>query len=262
MSLRKAFYDKGWCRFPDDPAILAWVDHALPAARTAIASPVNDDWLRCDGTWHVGVNVLPNDEAGQLVGGPPLQGEAISFVFENIRPSGFQWDRGQVSVCYPGYPRRMDDESENAFSFRRNRDAAHVDGLRREDNTRRLCEFHGFVLGIPLVNTSADASPFVVWEGSHEIIRRGFTSLYEGMPPEDWGQIDVTDAYKHMRREVFETCKRVEVAANPGQVYVTHRLTVHGVAPWVDHATAGPDGRMIAYFRPDFGDAEGWLSAP
>jgi len=41
-----------------------------------------------------------------------------------------------------------------------------------------------------------------------------------------------------------------------------HRLALHGIAPWAEGATAGPDGRMIAYFRPEAGGPAGWLGAP
>jgi len=40
-------------------------------------------------------------------------------------------------------------------------------------------------------------------------------------------------------------------------------MTLHGVAPWSQNASAGPDGRMIAYFRPEMsGGVPAWLSAP
>jgi hypothetical protein len=34
------------------------------------------------------------------------------------------------------------------------------------------------------------------------------------------------------------------------------------VAPWGEGATAPPEGRMIAYFRPEFLRIADWLSAP
>jgi hypothetical protein len=41
-----------------------------------------------------------------------------------------------------------------------------------------------------------------------------------------------------------------------------HRLALHGVAPWAEGAEAGPEGRMIAYFRPEFeGLGDDWLTA-
>ncbi|WP_322866263.1 hypothetical protein U5922_008695 [Aquicoccus sp. G2-2] len=80
------------------------------------------------------------------------------------------------------------------------------------------------------------------------------------MAARNWGTVDVTRAYKVARREVFETCRRVELVAGPGEAYVLHRLALHGVAPWSGAATG--DGRMVAYFRPEMpGGVEAWLSA-
>ena len=70
----------------------------------------------------------------------------------------------------------------------------------------------------------------------------------------------MTEIYQATRREIFETCERVEVHCRPGQAYVVHRLALHGVAPWADGAEAGPDGRMIVYFRPEIGGPQDWLN--
>jgi len=48
----------------------------------------------------------------------------------------------------------------------------------------------------------------------------------------------------------------------PGEAYLVHRFALHGVAPWDEDAKAGPDGRMIAYFRPELPDRGLWLNAP
>jgi hypothetical protein len=82
------------------------------------------------------------------------------------------------------------------------------------------------------------------------------------LPPNQWGEEDVTQDYHQMRRAVFANCKRVEIAARPGEAFIAHRLTVHGVAPWAESATAGEDGRMICYFRPIVGGPMQWLTAP
>ena len=80
---------------------------------------------------------------------------------------------------------------------------------------------------------------------------------------DDHGE-DVTDAYTAARRKVFGTCRRVTVAARPGESYLAHRLCLHGVAPWAENA--GREGmRAIAYFRPDpfpGASAEWWLARP
>ena len=113
---------------------------------------------------------MPNDIHGAVGDSGPLQGKAVDFIRDELGLDGFEWDIGQISICYPGYPQPMTGESEAAFRFRRDRDAAHVDGLLPEGPQRRrhLREHHGFILGIPLVAFSEDASPFVVWEGSHK----------------------------------------------------------------------------------------------
>lgn len=261
---REAFLTKGWCAFPHDPALAGWVQATLPAARKTVGDPEHSHWLRCGGTWFAGVNVLPNDADGAVEGGPKLSGLAVEFIHQALELEGFSWDQGQVSVCYPGYPKPMDTESEAAHRFRFNRDAAHVDGLMRvgPDRRRRINERHGFLLGIPLVGFSTDASPFVIWEGSHEIIRRAFIPLLESVAPERWSDIDVTDTYHAARREIFDHCARVEIAIRPGEAFLVHRLALHGTAPWAPTATAGPDGRMIAYFRPEAGYADYWINAP
>ena len=258
------FFEKGWCRFGADVQMARWVERALPYARAAVTSDEYAEWLRCGGTWFAGVNALPNDAKGTLPDGQALSGAALDFISNILKLSGFSWDKAQISVCYPGYPKPMEQETEAGFRFRLNRDAAHVDGLHGEGPSRRrhLREHHAFILGIPLVEASPDAAPFVVWEGSHEVMREVFLVAYGGHTPADWGQIDVTDVYKAARRKVFDECERVELPARPGEAYLVHRLALHGVAPWGDNAEAGPDGRMIAYFRPELDDPARWLTDP
>ncbi len=248
----RAFFARGWVVFEADPAVSAWVEAARPLAEEIAADPqARADWLRCGGTWFAGVNVFPNGPDGAVParGVPPLAGAPVDFVAERLGLSGFAWDRAQISVCYPGYPQPWEGESEAAFRFRLKRDAAHVDGLLRDAERRRsLGETHGFILGLPLSDTPAGAAPFVVWEGSHEVMRRAFRRRFAGIAPEDWGREDVTEAYQAARREAFETCPRVEIQARPGEATLVHRLALHGVGPW--RAPEGPP-RAIAYFRPD-----------
>ncbi len=262
--LRDDFFKRGWCRFPFDPALADWVDRTLPAARAAVADPANAEWLRCGGTWFAGVNILGNDGKGGVPGGVHLSGLAVDFVRQHLDLPDFEWESAQISICYPGYPQPMDAEPEPAFRYRQKRDAAHVDGLLPEgpDRRRHLREYHGFLLGIPMAETSADASPFVIWEGSHEVIRESFQEAFAHRPPATWGDLDITEAYQATRRRIFDACDRVEVAAAPGEAYLVHRLALHGVAPWGAAARAGPDGRMIAYFRPEIGGPADWLEAP
>lgn len=173
--------------------------------------------------------------------------------------------RGQVSVIYPGYPQARRGENDVALRYRRHRDAAHVDGLKPSgsDRRRHVDEPHTWILGLPLTDTSPTAAPMVVWDGSHKIMGDAFRAVLSGRNPTLMNQVDVTETYQAARREVFETCSRVEVHAQPGEAYLLHRHCLHGVAPWGDDATAGPDGRMIAYFRPaEKRGVAGWLESP
>ncbi|MEM9139488.1 MAG: hypothetical protein AAGB15_06620 [Pseudomonadota bacterium] len=285
----RAFFDTGWVRFPHDPAIDAWRMAAKPISDALANDPGEQSrWLRSGGTWYAGVNAFPNDAAGAVPdrGVPPLSGAVLDFIADALdltpdpaapqpppfhkgapeRPSqptaphaeGFGWDRAQISVCYPGYPQQAPDETDAAFRFRRNRDAAHVDGLTRHgpENRRHLGEPHGFILGIPLGATDPESAPMIVYEGSHQIMRAAFSERLADIPPESWRDEDLTEAYTAARRQCFQDCPRVPVHAQPGDCYLVHRLALHGVAPW----TGGTEPRAIAYFRPDphLGAAPGW----
>ena len=251
----------GWCRFGFDAELSDWVQAIKPAALQAASDPeAQADWLRHGKTWFAGVNILPNDGRGAVGSSGPLRGAAVSYLQGQF---GLQdWDKAQVSVIYPGYPKQDAQESDAAHRFRKNRDAAHVDGLLPigPDRRRYMQEPHAFVLGIPLNHTDAQASPMVVWEGSHLIMQRAFRKALEDVAPDKWSEVDLTEAYHTARKVCFDTCTRVVVHANPGEAYVIHRLALHGVAPWQDGATAPPEGRMIAYFRPENRIISDWLS--
>lgn len=258
-----SFWSAGWIKFPYDPVLANWVSQVLPAARNSVKDPAHAVWNDCEGTWFVGVDVLPNDAVGRVGGSDPLSGAAFDFVTGHYGKSDLH--KAQVSVVYPGYPRPRRGEGEAAARYRAKRDAAHVDGLKPlgPHRRRRIDEPHAWVLGIPLSEASETAAPMVVWQGSHEIMGAAFRRALAGVPTEQLGETDVTDAYQAARREVFETCQRVELPARPGEAYVLHRHCLHGVAPWRSGAEAGPDGRMIAYFRPEFPDGvAAWVESP
>ncbi|WP_377186758.1 hypothetical protein [Ruegeria meonggei] len=258
-----AFWQKGWIKFPYDPTLAVWVEHALPAARAAVTNPAFAQWLDCEGTWFIGVDALDNDPQGRVGHSDALTGQAMAFIDQHY--GALPLHQGQVSVIYPGYPRPRQGENESAAQYRRNRDAAHVDGLRPTgpDRRRRVDEPHAWILGIPLTDASTEAAPMVLWEGSHQILRAAFARALDGQPRDSLHQVDVTEIYQSARREVFESCKRIELPAKPGEAYLLHRHCLHGVAPWGDTATAGPDGRMIAYFRPECaGGVAEWIESP
>jgi len=261
MTAEAGFFAKGWRHFGYEAAVAAWVARTLPQAREAVKAPGNAQWLRSGGTWFVGVNALPNDATGAVPGGLPLTGAAIDFIRNELGFADLALEQGQVSVCYPGYPQPMASETASAFAYRRDRAAAHLDGLHAEgpDRRRFFHEPHSFLLGLPMVEASPDASPFVIWEGSHQILRAALREAFAGVPSERWSAVDVTEAYYAARRRIFAECRQVEIAARPGEAYLVHRLALHGMARWGERATAGPDGRMIVYFRPILFGPEAWL---
>lgn len=211
MTRLATFHDHGWLRFPADKVQAGWAAHARSAAAIAEHDP---HWLRSGGTWYVGVDALPNDAQGRIGHGPPLDGPAMTFISGALNLN-LPLHRGQLSICYPGYPKPDAGESAAAFQFRLTRDAAHVDGLHAEGPARRrfLKEPHAFILGVALNPSHAEASPLVVWDGSHRIMGRLFRAIYGGRPPDQWPEIDVTEAYQAARREVFGTCPRIALPA-------------------------------------------------
>lgn len=263
-NLSRQFFERGWCRFEHDPALSRWVESALEPARASLINPEFSHWHRCANTWFAGVNVLPNRGDGSLEEGIPLQGQAIEFIDKHLNLRGFDWDAGQVSVCYPGYPRPMEGETAASANYRHKFDAAHLDGLLPEgpDRRRHLREHHGFILGIPLVEFSPDAAPFVVWERSQELVRHAFSERFAGIDAKHWSDEDVTEFYHALRKQIFASCKRVEIHARPGEAFIAHRLLLHGITPWGQAASSGSDGRMICYFRPEILDPKSWLFSP
>ena len=247
---------RGWQVFAPEPAVEDWRAAALgPAVEASAREP-----RRHGGTWCVGVDALDNDSAGRVGGGPVLAGAAFDAAVAETGARALH--RAQISVTYPGYPRRDEGESDGNHRFRRDRDAAHLDGLLPVGSKKRrhLQEPHAWILGIALTKADAGAAPLVVWEGSHHVIRRAFEQAFDGIDARDWAAQDVTDIYIAARAEVFRTCARVELPLPPGQSVLLHRMVIHGVAPWAEGAMAAPEGRAIAYFRPRFADPADWLT--
>lgn len=252
--LARLLATRGWAICEAGDGAADWIRAALEAGLEALADPqMRARWLDCEGTWFVGVDALPNAPDGSIAGVPLPR--AAQVVLASFRPL----HRAQLSVVYPGYPRPRASESEAAFRYRLRRDGAHVDGITAEgpDRRRHVTEPHAVILGIPLAGNAPDAGPLVVWEGSPAIIG---AALREAHGNAGARAVDVTEAYVRARRHVFDTCRRVALAAQPGEIVLLHRHALHGVAPWTAGADAEP--RKIAYFRPLLpGGLAAWLAA-
>ena len=247
----------GWTKFDYDSDIAAWVEAAHREALSVVSDPtIREQWLQCEGTWFVGVDALPSCQFGAIAG-TPLKGRVMDWLSQvDTKPM----HPAQLSVIYEGYPKPRKGEGDAAFNYRLKRDAAHVDGLLPVGQARRrmLKEPHAYILGVPLNSCSPEASPLVIWEGSHIIMSQTFEKALNDIQPQKWNTVDLTDVYQAARRQVFETCPRVTVHADPGEAYVVHRLALHGVAPWAKSASAPREGRMIAYLRPKLADVSQW----
>lgn len=242
----------GWRRIGPYPAITLWARAARLLAVAALDATKQP--LRCGGTWAVGLDLLPNGTDGS-VAGQPLPWHSFGLAPQPLH-------HAQISTIYPGYPQAWDGETDAAFRFRQFRDAAHLDGLLPIGPNRRrmIKEPHAWILGVAL--TDCTASPLVVYEGSHKIVQAALVAALAVYPPQDWAEVDVTDAYQSARAQVFDTCRRIEVPIAVGQATLLHRLTIHGVAPWAGPVIAPPEGRMIAYFRPLMTSVQNWLQSP
>ena len=243
---------QGWQKLGPHPAIAAWAAAARTAALQHLAT--TDETWRCGGTWFVGVDALPNGTDGSI-DGTPFPWDALPLAPEPLH-------RAQLSIIRPGYPQPSPEETPAAFAFRRDRDAAHLDGLLPigPEKRRMVKEPDAWILGLPL--NEASASPLTVWEGSHEILRAALLKSLAPHPPESWGDIDITPAYQQARREIFATSRRIELPAKRGEATLLRRLTLHGVAAWKPGNAAPPEGRMIAYLRPQMPTVHQWLTAP
>jgi hypothetical protein len=55
----------------------------------------------------------------------------------------------------------------------------------------------------PWVLAMPQASPLVIWEGSHRIIRAAFKSVLDHLPVEQWGSVDLTEVYHQAPQRLF-----------------------------------------------------------
>lgn len=242
----------GFAVFDPDPRVLEWAQAAHRLACDIASEPtIKAANLRHGETWFVGVDALPNQPDGSI-GDVPLAGPWQDHI---IAPAC--WHAAQLSIVYPEYPKQDIDESDANHRYRITRHAAHVDGLLPVGPARRrfLIEPHAFILGLPL--NQSDAAPLMVWPDSHHIMG---AALRDVIGRQDPSTVDLTDRYQAARREVFETITPQPVIAKPGTSILLHRHLLHGVAPWKPDASAPPEGRMVAYFRPQF-SAKAWLAS-
>jgi len=243
----------GFQVFDSDPRTARWARAALDAARKITAQPEwrGPDNLRHGQTWFVGVDALPNAPDGSIAG-VPLRGPWQRHVPQ------LPLHRAQLSVIYEGYPRKDPAESDANHRFRLIRAAAHVDGLLPVGPSRRRFarEYHAYILSLPL--NDMDASPTVVWRGSQRIMQDALRRACEGRDP---AQADITEVYSAARKRVFAECEEVALHLSPGQSALLHPFVLHGTRPWAHERDPAGEGRIIAFFRPEYrGGAAQWLA--
>jgi hypothetical protein len=245
----------GFCIYGADAGVARWAQAARHVARQIAARPDmrGPDNLRHGQTWFVGVDALPNAADGSI-GGVALSGPWQ----DDVPPQPLH--PAQLSIIYEGYPKQDPEESDANHRFRVNRAAAHVDGLLPVGPLKRrfALEYHAYILALPL--TDSTASPTVVWRGSQKIMQR---ALQAAIADQDPAQVDITQAYKAARREVFETCEQVPLCITAGQSALLHPFVLHGTQAWDGTADPTGEGRMVAFFRPECrGGAAQWLATP
>jgi hypothetical protein len=243
----------GYLVLAQQSEILTYAHAASDTARAVLAQD-KEPWS-CGGTWFVGVDSLSNGMMGEIGG--------VSFPFASLGLAPQVLHKGQLSVLRAGYPRRSAEETGAAFAFRRDRDAAHIDGILPigPERRRMIKEPHAWILGIALNDCTPNAAPLVVWQGSHQIMAKALSEALLPFAPHEWDQVDITAPYQQARRAILATCPRIELPLKFGQASLLHRLTLHGVAPWHAEAVAPPEGRMIGYFRPHMPDITQWIRA-
>jgi hypothetical protein len=95
---------------------------------------------------------------------------------------------------------------------------------------------------------------------THVALSEALVSAFAGIDPQHWPALDLTDLHHAARRTIFARCPRIEVTMKSGEIYIAHRLALHGMTPWRGESHA--PGRTIVYFRTPFADTPDWLSRP
>lgn len=255
-----AHYQKfGWVKFCSDKRLLNWLDSLQKNCDIDSLYPRHDyhHLWRCDGTWFVGVDTIPNDHHGIVRQSLPLDGSIIDFIKQHLwqRP---QWHRGQLSVCFPEYPKKGDEDTLKSWQFRIKHHAAHCDGIHGigkftndQKKSRFLKEHHRFILAIPLDNITQHNAPMMLWQESHRLIQKMLCDVFANMLTCEWQNYDITKIYQHCRRHILETITPIAMTANYGDAYLLHRHLLHGIKSW-DRANHEAKIRRIIYFRPSY----------
>ena len=256
---------QGWHCLPQLPALLHWSEAHLQAAHACMKDPSNKHWWRYQSTWFAGVNVLANNATGAAGAKPSLPEELLSALTGYCQADTQALDQGQISAIYPGYPQADTLQSEQAHYFRQRHYAAHLDGLVPQGTGRRrfLTEQHSFILGISLTDHPANAAPLMVWPGSHQRIQAWLQTTLGTESSTKWANIDLTDEYQQIRRQILEDTEPQALYLAKGEAYVLHRHLLHGMGLW-PKSIEDPrhQGRIITYFRPCWHEPENWLFGP
>ena len=121
------YEDNGWIKFKYDAKLYDWLKTVSREVFSEIQNHDNrNNWLRYQGTWFAGVNVLKNNIQGAVVGGRRLDTDSSRWALEKFNVKEIKWDKGQVSVCYPGYPKPAHSESLAAFKYRLKNSASYI----------------------------------------------------------------------------------------------------------------------------------------
>ena len=267
---RAAFHARGWVRLGWDRPDGGLGGKAASGPTMALTQASEGAEFRCDGAWFPGDQYrwpTAQTAARRSLGVPPLGGAPLRFLAEALGFAGLAFDRAQLSVCFPGYPRQgaRGDRGRLRLSLASAtppmstgcgaRCRARADGgSRRPTASSSACRWWR-----PIRPRARSRSGRARTRSCAAPSREAFA----GAPPERWREIDVTEAYQEARQRCFETCARVPLPARRGESTIVHRLALHGVAPWTAPANAPP--RAIAYFRPDpFPGAapDWWLTRP
>ena len=264
----------GWSFLNTDHIHYEWIAEAKEQLETKFHQKLYDyNDLRCGSTWFVGANFLDNSSNGNI-GTKSMSKFFFSNISKKFGPNIKYWDKAQVSICWPGYPKKDAKETKKSYDFRIKRFASHIDGIIPFGSKKRRFakEFHAFILGFPLHNNCLDCAPLVLWEGSHKIFRNFFKEIYEGISFNKISNIDITELYNECRKKVFKNCEVKKIIPQFKQPYLLDRHVLHGIDEWREkkNVKCSPknhrllnslsDGRIIVYFRPVFFNPHDWIN--